>query len=617
MEAPRAAVQTHEDEVYEKPGLPPRPPPKTLDITSVPTRKPVGISQSERDLVDKTNDLKLDTFQSPPPLYDEDTVIPNSSNLVQSPTSALTIDCPGLVQSPTSASTSESPSSEPSKWKTAMGDVRHFAGGLISHPFESTKHFSILRHSHGLVYYKGPSTNLAITIFSDKPLPPDRTLWVQRKGWTGKTGMKVKSLLHNNSSWINVTPSERAEPSDLPPADERAWQRDINKFLKKAPKEIRHHMPRETDVLRIPASVEDGYFRVVLCAGEGNKTVLCPSPVFRVASTSTSSSSIRGASLATLPLEIGIKVLSSAAVTAAGNVISPVTSAVQHQMSQYQPGFVVHQAASTAYGASGIQNKIDNANQQYAQTRDMLLHSDLSEDAKNDDLGRADIIGSSSGPEPPFPIRISSKIVPGTGRSTAELGVPTVNLAGVPEDVIYPLFGVYFGWASISTKAPLPPDMLDTWLRTTITIAPCPYTPPSITPKKVVKAYLLHDLKGTQLQHLDAKISLLILGFLRPVSSPEQYHDYDSMLDEITKDIAVTQASLSPDREAWSAETCINRLKLTMNSRSMTERYVDLRQAGQRHVDRVPLHKAGIRAPGAVQRDQMAVHGNGGVYVLR
>jgi hypothetical protein len=620
MEGTRAAFEDYDNEFSEKAGLPPRPPRppiKTSSTTDVPARKPIGLSLREIDLVEKTDDLNLDTFQSPPPLYEEDYVIPDSPNLVQSPTSVSTSDSPNLVQSPRSVSTSDSPSSEPSKWKTAMEDARHFAGGLMSHPVESTKHFSILRHSHGLVYYQGPSTNLAITIFSDQPLPPDRTLWVQRKGWTGKTGMKAKALLRTNSSWINVTPSERAEPAQLTPSDERAWQRDIRKFLDKAPKEIKHHTPRETDVLRIPASVEDGYFRVVLCAGEGSKSVLCPSPVFRVASTSTSSSSIKGASLSTLPMEIGIKVLSSTAKTAAGNVISPVTSAIHGQFSQYKPGFLVQEAGSTAYDATGVQNKIHSANHQYVQTRDMSLESSPTDNANYDDLARPDIIGSSTGPEPPFPIRISSKIVPGTGRSTAELGMPTLNLASPPEDVVYPLLGVYFGWASIATKAPLQPGLLDTWHQAIITIAPCLYAPPSITPKKVVKAYLLHDFKGTQLQHLDAKISLLILGFLRPASLPKQDHDYDSVLYEITKDIAVTQASLSPDRQVWGAEACINQLKLTKSNRSMTERYVDMRQSGQRQVDRVPLHKAGIRAPGAVQRDRMVVHGNGGVYVLR
>ena len=427
--------------------------------------------------------------------------------------------------------------------------------------------------------------------------------------------MKAKALLHTNSSWINVTPSERADPAQLPPSDERAWQRDINKFLKKAPKEVRHHKPRETDILRIPARVEDGYLRVVLCAGEGSKSVLCPSPVFRVASTSTSSSSIKGASLSTLAMEIGIKVLSNTAMTAAGNAISPVTSAIQGQLSQYEPDFLVQEAGSTAYSATGMENRIENANQQYARTGDLIVEPNPSNNAKYEESVRPEIIGSSSGPEAPFSIRMSSKIVPGTGRSNADLGVPTMNLATAPENIDYHLLGVYFGWASISAKTPLQPCMLDTWHPAIITIAPCPYTRPSITPKKVVKAYLLHDFEGVQLHILDAKISLLILGFLRPAPSVRSYQDRESILHEITKDIAVTQASLA--RPAWSAEAAINQLKLTKSNRSMTERYVHIRQSGQRQVDRVPLHKAGIRAPGAVQRDRTVVHGNGGVYVLR
>ena len=157
MEGTRAAFDDDDNLFSEKPGLPPRPPIKTENATKVPARKPVGLSGIEKDLIEKTHDLKLDTFQTPPPLYEEETVI---------------LDSPNLVQSPTSVSTSDSLSTAPSKWKTAMEDARHFAGGLVSHPFESTKHFSILRHSHGLVYYKGPSTSLAITLFSDKPLPP-------------------------------------------------------------------------------------------------------------------------------------------------------------------------------------------------------------------------------------------------------------------------------------------------------------------------------------------------------------------------------------------------------------------------------------------------------------
>jgi hypothetical protein len=74
-------------------------------------------------------------------------------------------------------------SSKSNAVQNAFRDVRHFAGGLISHPYETTKHVTMLRHSHGLVFYQGTSTSLAISIFSDAPLPPDRSLWLQNKGY--------------------------------------------------------------------------------------------------------------------------------------------------------------------------------------------------------------------------------------------------------------------------------------------------------------------------------------------------------------------------------------------------------------------------------------------------
>src|SRR6202034_649228 len=88
----------------------------------------------------------------------------------------------------------------------AYREVRHFAGGLIRHPSQSTKHFSILRHSHGLVFYQGPRTSIAISIFADAPLPTDRTIWLQGKGWTGHAGMRARALAGWNGKWIDVTP---------------------------------------------------------------------------------------------------------------------------------------------------------------------------------------------------------------------------------------------------------------------------------------------------------------------------------------------------------------------------------------------------------------------------
>jgi hypothetical protein len=128
-----------------------------------------------------------------------------SDTFFQTPGTSINGD--DFVQSSANVpSTSESPIAEKakSKWVSAIEDARIFAGGLLRHPFESTKHFTILRHSYGLVYYKGPSTSVAITIFADKPIPRDRRLWLQMKGWTGKTGMRAKALLRTNGSWIKV-----------------------------------------------------------------------------------------------------------------------------------------------------------------------------------------------------------------------------------------------------------------------------------------------------------------------------------------------------------------------------------------------------------------------------
>ena len=188
-----------------------------------------------------------------------------------------------LEASLTAASTNSQISSGQSKFKTAYEETKHFAGGLISHQFESSKHFSVLRHSHGFVLYRGSATNIAFTIFSDEPLPSDRSLWLQSKGSSGKTGLRIGTLGGKKNGWVDVTPSQKIQADQLPVSDERAWQRDIKKFLDKAPKQIRHHQVRETTVVRIPCEVDDGYFRIVLCTNAGKK-ILCPSPVFRIAS---------------------------------------------------------------------------------------------------------------------------------------------------------------------------------------------------------------------------------------------------------------------------------------------------------------------------------------------
>ncbi|KAI9838985.1 MAG: hypothetical protein M1819_004193 [Sarea resinae] len=580
------------------------------------TRPLTPIDKSETFLVKRVTDLSL---QSTP-----------GTTASEANSSSGDYFFNGPAPTPTNANTWPVAPEKP-KWKSALEEARHFAGGLINHPVESTKHYSILRHSHGLVYYQGPTTSVAITIFSDRALPPDRRLWLQTKGWTGKTGMKLKGLLHTNGSWINVTPATRADASQLPPSDERAWQRDIKKFLQKAPKEVRHHKVRETCIVRIPCEeAGDGYFRIVLTGGD-DKTVLCPSPVFRVASTSLSASSIKGASLATLPIEIGVSVLSNIATTATGNAVAPVTQAVQNQIGQYAPSFWTQEAATTAYSASGIDDKLTSANEQYTRAMEVAAKP-IADAAAFDRFSRPDIIGPDAGPDAPYPVRIDSRIVRGTGRSTAELGLPTANLSKNPDDLQVRLSGVYFGWASITpaiirpktaekekslqAQSQVPVQAQPTgWHPALIYVSPCHYSNPSIVPKPTIKVYLIHSFAGPQTaSFVDGKIAVLIMGTLRPHTIPmasSSSSDHETFLQETYRDISITQASLQ--RPAWRIDAVLDRLANT--PRSITDRYVDLRAKQQRLVEKVPIHRLGVRVPSATAKD--AFIGAGGLYVPR
>ncbi|KIX92878.1 uncharacterized protein Z520_11354 [Fonsecaea multimorphosa CBS 102226] len=576
-------------------------------------------------LEEQTAVLQAMTLESPPGIQSPQSLSPYPSpGIVQSPTSLSTesgFQTHGSASTPTTPITPLSPpaqnsSPSQSKFVSALQDVRHFAGGLINHPYESTKHYTILRHSFGIVYYSGSSTNLAITIFSDRELAPDRTLWLQRRGFSGKTGLKIGGILGARSTWIDVTPSTRATPEQVNPTDERAWQRDIKKFLKKAPKELRSHRPRETDILRIPCDADDGYLRVVLCSADGKRT-LCGSPVFRLASFSTDSSVIRGSSLKSMPLEAGIKlanVVGKQFITAtAGPYVQTARQTVTNQLtSVYQPSALAQQAFTTAYDESGIPNRFDNMNEQYYTARDeSYSRTDLD---GYDALARPNVVGPATGPVPPFPVRFHGKVVAGTGRSRAVLNMPTANLTGIPEDVLLRYKGVFFGWAAVNlpSKLAAEKDISDEWRQAIIFISPDPYGRRTVVEKNTARVYLIHDFQSVDF--VDAKVSVLVMGYLRALEpgSDKELH-VEAQLFDFYKDVAITNASLA--RPAWAADATLERVKSASSNRSLTERYVDFRQSTQRQIDRVPVHRLGVRTEGATLKDRLI--GNGGVWIPR
>lgn len=553
------------------------------------------------DLDEQLENLQLETKTAEPlsPLTD----------------AAITEEPNTIIDEPVTFNEIHGTAPKPSKLKTALGEVKHFAGGLVSHPYEATKHFSILRHSHGLVFYQGPTTSVAITMFSDQPLPEDRKLWLQKRGFSGRTGLQVGAAVGSRSAWIDVTPVIDASADLLPKGDERAWQRDINKFSKKTKttKNLCRHRPYETNVVRIPHVAEDGYFRIVVCSG---RKVLCPSPVFRYASSSLDPSIVRGASLSTLPMELGIRIGSmvarNAANTAAHGAVQPMATAVQNATKPYQLDGLTQWAAATAYDASGAADRVDgtlaSVNQSYGERRDFEFTS-----VSGDSVAGAEIVGMDDGPEKPYPIRLSDKVVQGGGKCRVRFGVPTANLANIPNDTLLRLSGTYMGWASIArTKASqsstLPDEMYEQWLQAVIMVLPEREKQAKVVEQKNVSVYILFDFD--EATFFDAKLDLMLMAFLHP---PTPEISIEQQQQQMLTDIASTQGSLQ--RPAWAPDATLERIKSASSTRSMTERMADARQVGQKQIDRIPVHKLGVRTDSMGLKDQLV--GNGGICVKR
>ncbi|KAK0645814.1 hypothetical protein B0T16DRAFT_329167 [Cercophora newfieldiana] len=491
-------------------------------------------------------------------------------------------------------------------WQSALSEARHFAGGLIPHPTESTKHFTILRHSPALVFYRGPTTSVEISIFSspDHPLPPGRTLWLQQRGFSGDSGMKLKALVGKTSDWLDVTPSVQARIEDVAPADERAWQRDIAKVAKRAIKDKgqKAHVPRETHVVRIPSVSADGYFRFALCTGDDSRKVLCMSPIFRVASTSTDSSVFRGASLSTMPIEVGVKVASVVANATVQKYTGPVVGLVQGRVDKLKPGLRAREVGKLAL--SKLPDHQPAAKPQYFPDAPQAAIA-----AAMFSSEQLHPLGPDTGPEAPFPLKFHGKVTPGTGRSLTELGIPTANLTALsPDDVHQRLKGVYFGWASL---APSSSNVPPTWHQAIITSAPSVYGRAAIVQENIVTAHLLHEFPAP---FTHAKLKIIIMGYMRPTLPPQaplQQH-----LDLISRDVLLTVASLSSARVTWAPDVTVAGLRGVKSSRGLSERFGEARDTVQRKVDTaVPLHRLGVRTEGAVERERGLE--KGGYWIAR
>lgn len=495
-------------------------------------------------------------------------------------------------------------------WQSAMGNAQYFASGLISHPCESTRHFSIIRHTSALIWYSGPSTSVSISVLSDEPLPASRTLWMQQKGFSGNMGMAIKAFAGTTGSWIDVTPARQTAVSDTPEADERIVQRDFKRFVKKASGRQKKHVPRETHVVRIPATASDGYFRLVLCAGaEPGKKILCGSPVFRVASTSADVSVMRGASLSTMPLELGVRAASTIGQAVANRYIGVASTVVNSQVTNIVTNQTIKKAGIMAYQSYQTTGIGDTVQQSWQRQRAQQQRYDSL-------MENVPVIGSEAGPEAPFPVKFDGKVVPGTGRSYSELSIPSANLSGVSDQIKLRMPGVFAAWACIhippssNNNEKAPGDMIPTdWFEAIVTIAPSRHAPPSIAMENTITVHIIHDFQGANL--VSAKVKVLLMGYLHAAAGHNTPPEI--LVNQHFQDVDRTTASLR--RGAWGPHDIVAILKSVKSSRTFADKVDDTTGRVVRQVDKIPLHRVGMRSDVGLMQDK--AYGNGGLWIVR
>ncbi|KAM0126485.1 hypothetical protein ACHAO1_010023 [Botrytis cinerea] len=173
---------------------------------------------------------------------------------------------------------------------------------------------------------------------------------------------------------------------------------------------------------------------------------------------------------------------------------------------------------------------------------------------------RPSIVGSESGPESPYPLRMEGEVVSGFGRGSKELGIPTANIpvTNVPWIDTAPS-GVYFGHAALDLPASHPE------LQTPSSSSPSPSSSSSSPTTRLypmvmsigynpfyrntVRSAEVHLLHKFSQDFYGSHMRVEILGYIRPELD---YVDKESLVRDIETDIEVARASLA--RENWGVE---------------------------------------------------------------
>ncbi|GLB43057.1 hypothetical protein LshimejAT787_1205060 [Lyophyllum shimeji] len=168
---------------------------------------------------------------------------------------------------------------------------------------------STVLHTSPLVYYRGTSTTVPVTVLGRQTLPEDRHFYLQRRGWrTGLLGWTIGAWLGGTlGKEINVTPVMYGNwEEDVDRVRRRQYDKEIGNFIESG-RLPRDHRALETDFIHIPVASGDGYFRILLY--HSSASLLSPiaaTTTFRVGSLSLNSGHPRGASITAVMPEIAV-----------------------------------------------------------------------------------------------------------------------------------------------------------------------------------------------------------------------------------------------------------------------------------------------------------------------
>ncbi|MCJ1430738.1 riboflavin kinase [Xylographa pallens] len=176
--------------------------------------------------------------------------------------------------------------------------------------------------------------------------------------------------------------------------------------------------------------------------------------------------------------------------------------------------------------------------------------------------------GPPSGPEAPFPLKLSGKVVKGFGRGSSELGIPTANIpiAGLTVGGHADLAsGVYYGFVGLNVTpdgaliAPHPITTEPSTSPSPSTPTPTIHTYPAVLSigynpfyKNTVRSVEVHVLHAFARDFYGAHMQLLILGFVRP---EYDYVSKEALIADIREDVQVARRSLAREGYArWEGD---------------------------------------------------------------